>query len=117
MRLKKSDLYQEEQQEIKKKLYNILNLEKKNSFTLYELDNNKILQQEILNLIPEIKKYFKVLNIKGVTNTNTIYRPWLSIIRHLIKEDFDIYSTDYTLKLDNNIKIRTKKYKFLSKNI
>jgi hypothetical protein len=113
MRLK-SELYSKEQQEIKNKLYNILNLEENNSFTLYELDNNIILQQEILNLIPEIKLYFKIAYIEGVCKQDKIKRPYLSIIKQLAKEKYDIYSTEFKFVLDNK-NLRTKKYIFILK--
>ena len=50
MRLK-SELYKQEQEEIVNKLLTILDLEHNNPFILYHLDNNKELQQKIMNLI------------------------------------------------------------------
>jgi hypothetical protein len=81
----KSDLYKEEQFLIVNKLINILKLDEDNSITLYDLDNNENIKNEIMDLIPEIKKYFRFDCIHGVLNTETVKRPYLSIIRNIIK--------------------------------
>jgi hypothetical protein len=57
MRLK-SQLYKKEQRDIIDKIINIMGLDDENSVTLYELDNNDEKQKKILDLIPEIRKYF-----------------------------------------------------------
>lgn len=57
MRLK-SELYKDEQDEIIEKLINIIDLEDDNYIILHNLDNNETKKQEILDLIPDIKKYF-----------------------------------------------------------
>ena len=53
MRLK-DELYKNEQENILLQLITVLNLDNDNSITLYDLDNNEIKQQEILNLLPNI---------------------------------------------------------------
>ena len=45
----KSELYKQEQEEIVNKLLTILDLEHNNPFILYHLDNNKELQQKIMD--------------------------------------------------------------------
>jgi len=47
MRLK-SELYKKEQEEIVDKIIIILDLENKNTYTLYELDNNEKIQKQIM---------------------------------------------------------------------
>jgi hypothetical protein len=47
MRLK-SELYKKEQEEIVDKIIIILDLENKNTYTLYELDNNEEIQKQIM---------------------------------------------------------------------
>lgn len=111
MRLK-SDLYVKEQTAIENKLLNILNLDSDNTITLYDLDNDSLRQKKILELIPEIKRYYNFKNIAGVRNTNKITRPWLSIVRHLMKKKFSILSADCRININNEV-IRTKKYIFL----
>jgi hypothetical protein len=46
----------------------ILDLGYKNTYTLYELDNNKEIQNKIIELIPEIRKWFSFNGIKAVGN-------------------------------------------------
>ena len=57
MRLK-SDLYKKEQEEVIEKIISILDLKNKNTYTLYELDKNEEIQNKIMELIPEIRKWF-----------------------------------------------------------
>ena len=61
MRLK-SELYKTEQNEIVDKIITILDLGNKNTYTLYELDNNLEIQTKIMDLIPEIRKWFSFNN-------------------------------------------------------
>jgi len=111
----KSDLYKEQQSYIVDKLIYILSLDKDNGITLYDLDNNEDIKEKILYLIPEIKKYFRFDCIHGVRNTETVKRPYLSIIRNIIKLKYNMVISNYHIKKDNK-HIRTKKYIFLLKN-
>jgi hypothetical protein len=110
MRLK-SELYKKEQEEIVDKIISILDLENKTEYTLYELDKNESVQKKIMELIPEIRKYFSFNGIKAVGEPNKIKRPWLSIIKHLIKQKYNMVSLDYHFTEDGN-HIRTQKYCF-----
>ena len=110
MRLK-SELYKKEQDDIINKIITILDLENKNAYTLYELDNNKEIQKQIMVLIPEIRKWFSFNGIKAVGEPSKIKRPWLSIIKHLIKTKYNMVSLDYHFTEDGN-HIRTQKYCF-----
>jgi hypothetical protein len=65
MRLK-SELYKKEQEEIVDKIISILDLENKTEYTLYELDQNEEIQKKIMELIPEIRKYYAFNNLKAV---------------------------------------------------
>ena len=110
MRLK-SELYKKEQEEIVDKIITILDLENKTEYTLYELDKNEEIQKKIMELIPEIRKYYSFNGIKAVGEPNKIKRPWLSIIKHLIKLKYNMVSLDYHFTEDGN-HIRTQKYCF-----
>ena len=110
MRLK-SELYKKEQEEIVDKIITILDLENKKEYTLYELDKNEEIQKKIMELIPEIRKYYSFNGIKAVGEPNKIKRPWLSIIKHLIKQKYNMVSLDYHFTEDGN-HIRTQKYCF-----
>lgn len=59
----KSELYKTEQYKICDKIIDILELDNDKSITLYELDNDKVKQQKIIDLIPDIRKYFSFTNI------------------------------------------------------
>lgn len=112
----KSELYRQEQSEIIQKIYNILELDEDYSTTLYELDHNQEKQKKIMNLIPDIRKYFSFSYINGVREPEKTKRPWLSIIKQLLQLEYKIYFSDYRISIDNNnTKVRTKKYIFLQK--
>ena len=110
MRLK-SELYAKEQEEIVNKIVRILDLEHINCYTLYDLDNNKEIQENIMALIPEIRKYYSFNGIKAVGDPEKIKRPYLSIIKHLLKNKYKILSKDYQFTKDGK-HIRTHIYNF-----
>ena len=112
MRLK-SELYKKEQEEIVDKIIKILDLENRIEYTLYELDKNEEIQKQIMVLIPEIRKYYAFNNMKSVGEPNKRKRPWLSIIKNLLKTKYNIVSKDFQFT-ENEIHIRTHIYKFIS---
>ena len=111
MRLK-SVLYKGEQDDIVSKIERILDLENKKEYTLYELDKDKEIQNKIMELIPEIRKWFSFNNMKSVGDPSKIKRPWLSIIKNLLKKRYKIESIDFRLK-ESGKEIRTHKYTFI----
>ena len=111
MRLK-SELYKKEQEEIVDKIVKILDLENKTEYTLYELDKNEEIQKQIMELIPEIRKYYSFSTIIGASEPTKAKRPYLSIIRQLTKSKYKLNSYDYRIKQDGKDDIRTKKYIF-----
>ena len=110
MRLK-SELYKKEQEEIVDKIIKTLDLENKKSYTLYELDNNLEIQNLIMELIPEIRKWYSFNNMKAVGEPEKRKRPWLSIIKNLIKSKYNVESLDYHFT-ENGKHIRTQMYNF-----
>jgi len=108
----KSILYKKEQDEIICKIINILELDNENSIILYNLDNDKTKQNKILELIPEIRKYYSFSTIIGASEPTKAKRPYLSIIRQLTKSKYKLNSYDYRIKQNENKDIRTKKYIF-----
>ena len=104
MRLK-SELYKKEQEEIVDKIITILDLENKTEYTLYELNKNEEIQKKIMELIPEIRKYYSFNGIKAVGEPNKIKRPWLSIIKHLTKEKYNLESKEYRFFDEKKINI------------
>ena len=65
MRLK-SELYKKEQEEIVDKIISILDLENNNIINLCDLDNEYDKQKQIMDIIPEIIKYYSFKGIKAV---------------------------------------------------
>ena len=62
------------------KIISILDLKNKNTYTLYELDKNEEIQNKIMELIPEIRKWFSFNGLKAVGEPSKIKRPWLIVI-------------------------------------
>jgi hypothetical protein len=112
MRLK-SELYAKEQQDIIKKIVTILDLSHKPVYTLHELDNCLDIQDKIMALIPEIRKYYSFNGIKAVGEPERLKRPWLSIIKHLLKPSYNISIKDIRYTIDK-IQIKTQQYVFTS---
>ncbi len=105
-------LYQKEQSDIINKIITILELDNENSIILYHLDNDINKQNKILNLIPEIRKYFSFSTIIGASEPDKSKRPYLSIIRQLTKHKYKLNSYDFRIKQIGKNDIRTKKYIF-----
>jgi hypothetical protein len=107
----KSELYAKEQQEIVNKIVIILDLENKKTYTLFELDNNREIQDKIMALIPEIRKYYSFNGIKAVGEPERIKRPWLSIIKHLLKKTYNLVTNEVRITVEGK-EIRTMEYVF-----
>jgi len=99
MRLK-SELYKKEQDNITDKIISILDLENKNTYTLYELDHNEEIQKQIMELIPEIRKWFAFNNMKAVGEPERIKRPWLSIIKKLVQPKYSMENKEGQFKIN-----------------
>jgi len=113
MRLK-NELYNDEQIKIKKELIDILELNTKTGFILYQIDNDEELKLKIMNLLPKIRTFFSMSKITAISTPEKIKRPYISIIRHLLKNEYDILSKEYSLKIDDKV-IRTKQYVIIHK--
>ena len=107
----KNELHSKEQDIIIAQIITILDLEHNNAYTLIELDNNTILQKQIMELIPQINKWFSLDNMKSVEEFERIKRPWLFIIKQLIQNKYEIESKEYYFKKDNQW-LMTKQYFF-----
>jgi hypothetical protein len=88
-------------------------LKNKNIYTLYELDKNEEIPNKIMELIPEIRKWFSFNNMKAVGEPSKRKRPWLSVIKHLTKERYNLESKEYRFFNEKEKKYeRTQKYIF-----
>jgi hypothetical protein len=108
-RIKLSELYHNEREELCKKLINIVGTE----FLLSELDENIEKQTAILSLKDEIQKCFAVSSISTFkpSLTETVKRDYLNIVRGILKQQGYIFIGSQTvLKMDDNSK-NTQKYR------
>ena len=90
----KHELYPDEQKKIKNELLEILQLYQHNSIMLSDLDTDAEKQKQIMDLLPKIRTYFSMSRITAFAYPDSAKRPWLSIIRHLLKDDYDMVSAD-----------------------
>jgi hypothetical protein len=93
----KSETFKDEQDQIKKKLINMLPLKDADfnpevkTITLYELDQEDM-KNSLIALIPEIRKYFAVTN-KAFFYPEESKRLHMTVLRELLKNDYKIQST------------------------
>ena len=109
----KEEVYKKDQEKIVDEILNILSLNENKTITLYELDNDYKKQEEIMKLIPKIRKYYSFNNWKAVGEPSRIKRPWLSIIKQLTKSRYKIINKDHRIRTDQEI-IRTIIYHFIN---
>ena len=82
---KKSSKFQKERNEILHQIYNILNVTEKNPiFYLHEIDQKK--QEAILGLKENISNYFKTSTWMAFRTDRHTERPYISIIRCVLKD-------------------------------
>ena len=108
----KSVLYKNKQEEILDEIVTILDLENIDNFTLYKFDNDIDKQNALISLTPKIRQYFNYKSIVGIRNPEKTKRPYLSIIKCIIKIKYQIISKDFQKTVNKN-KIRTTKYIFI----
>ena len=73
-----------------------------NKFFLHMLDNNITKQNMILDLVPDIKKYF-ICGYWTCFCKNNVKRVWLSIIKYIMKDmNYNMIPCRTTIKKDNN---------------
>ncbi len=98
--------YTNERNELLQKIINILGISKENNMiSLKKMDENIELQNKILELIPDIKKYFLCSRWSYFSNQHTDFkRSYLSLIKSVLKSmDINIKSKIITRKLSENI--------------
>ncbi len=110
MRVKLSEKYKTEREEICKKLIDILKLDINNSFLLSDLDNDTEKQTSILNMKAEIQKCFACSEISSFKANFECKRPYLNIVRGILRKQGYTFECDTTFN-----KIETGNYKTLTK--
>jgi len=117
MRIKLSEKFQKEREDVCNKIINILNLTEDNTFLLCDLDNDIEKQNKILELKAEIQQYFSCFNISAFKPNFNCKRPYLSIIRSILrKQNYNIENLDFWIKYENGFLKRTIKYKIFRNN-
>lgn len=113
MRVKLSEKYQNERQQICDRIIEILELDEFNSFLLSELDANETKKTKIMELRDEIPKYFAVssLSVFAPTKKDNVKRDYLVIIKNILKQQgFTIEASEHITKLDEGVFRRTVRY-------
>jgi hypothetical protein len=99
--------YTNERNELLQKMFNILEISKEhNTISLNKLDSDSEKQQKILDLIPDIKKYFLCSRWSYFSNQHTDFkRSYLSLIKSVLKAmDINLKSHIITRKLSEKIR-------------
>ena len=118
MRIKLSEKYQSERENICNKLLEIIDLDELGYFLLCELDENKEKIDKIMALKDEIQKYFAVSSISSYRpNVTDTKRPYWNIVRGVLKQqDYIFEGNDINVKLTEKTFKRTMKYKIIKKD-
>jgi hypothetical protein len=116
MRIKLSEKYQTEREDICNKILNILELNN-GTFLLYDLDNDIEKQNKLLDMKEEIQKYFACSTISSFKPNFECKRPYLNIIRSILRQQDYIFDCGTTFtKVENGIYKTSTKYKIFRNN-
>lgn len=110
--MSKAKRFEKEQHMIVNKIVDILDLQNNPIQVLYDMDQNIAMQDQIMDLSSEIQNVYNCNNLKAITDPSRIKRPWLSIIKTLLKKDYQIIVDDYNKKVNDGF-VHTKKYTFI----
>jgi hypothetical protein len=79
--------YQNERKDITKQLLQVLKINGENKmFNSYDLDHDEETQKKILDMIPNIEKYYTVASWSYYRKEKKKERPYLSIIKSVLKD-------------------------------
>jgi hypothetical protein len=116
MRTKLSEKYVNEREDICKKIIEILELNN-NTFLLNELDQNIEKRTKLLDLKPEIQRVFECSTISAFKPNFPCKRPYLNIVRSILrKQSYEISGDDILIKQENGSYLKTMKYKIFRDN-
>jgi len=111
MRVKLSEKYPKEREDICNRLLEILDLKEDNTFLLCDLDEDTLKQEKILAMKEEIHKYFASSEITVLKPNFKCNRPYLNMIRCLFRaQGYTFVSNDRYKKTENGESKRTVKY-------
>jgi hypothetical protein len=110
MRVKLSEKYPKEREDICNRLLEILDLKEDNTFLLCDLDEDTLKQEKILAMKEEIHKYFASSEITVLKPNFKCNRPYLNMIRCLFR------AQGYTFECGNNfMRVEDGLYKYITK--
>jgi hypothetical protein len=116
MRIKLSEKYHNEREDICNKIITILELKEDNTFLLFDLDTDIEKQNKILELKENIQKCFACSTISSFKPNFECKRPYLNMIRGILrKQNYTFIGNDYTIKI-NNVPKKTIKYLIFRNN-
>jgi hypothetical protein len=111
MRLKLSDKYVLQREELCNKILTILAIDDRNYFLLCDLDADTDKQQQLLNLKDEIKTYFACSTISTFKPNFKCKRPYLNIIRSILRQQsYSVTSENHWNKISDGTFQRTMKF-------
>lgn len=117
MRIKLNEKYIDEREKICDTIISILNLDNDKCILLSELDLDIDKQNKIIELKEEIKKYFAVSTISSFKPNFECKRPYLNIIRSILRQQgYTFEGKDYWIKYENGTIKRTIIYKIFRNN-
>jgi hypothetical protein len=112
MRIKLSEKYIDERENICNEIINILKLDVDGCFILSDIDEDISKQNKIIELKDNIKKYFAVSTISSFKPNFECKRPYLNIVRSILRQQgYTFEGKDCEFKIGDNIYKRTIKYK------
>jgi hypothetical protein len=117
MRIKLSEKYKNEREELCKQIVNIINLDETGCFLLSEIDENVDKQNRIIELKDKIKQFFAVSTISSFKPNFACKRPYLNIIRSILRQQGYLFEgKDHEFKIGENVYKRTIKYNIFKSN-
>ena len=117
MRIKLSEKYKNEREDICNKIITILELDENKSFILCELDNDIEKQNKILEMKKDIQKYFSVSCISSFRPNFDCKRPYLNIVRSILRKQNYVFERSEIEKSKNDGSFfRSTKYKIFRNN-
>jgi hypothetical protein len=112
MRIKLSEKYSSEREQICNELISLLELDSDGCFLLSKLDLDSDKQNKILEMKEKIKDYFAVSTISSFKPNFLCKRPYLNIVRSILRQQgYTFAGKDCEFKISENLYQRTIKYK------
>jgi len=112
MRIKLSEKFQTEREEICNKIINILELKEDKTLLLCDLDNDVEKQNKILELKEDIQKYFACSTVSSFKPNFKCKRPYLNLIRSILrKQNYIFERVEIEISKSDGSFFRSTKYK------